>query len=182
MLPSGIRLLGLKDIDWKKTIDEPFDTYEANAKAKALEVFSQTGIDCFADDSGLEVEALNGAPGVYSARYAGDGSNDAGNVEKLLKEMKGITDRNAQFVAVIALITGEQGWNIFSGTVKGVITELPAGSTGFGYDPVFRPLGYDATFAELGEEIKNRISHRSTAMQAMIAFLTNSNLIRSTHQ
>ena len=182
MLPASIKVLGLKDIQWTKPIAEPFDTYEANAKAKALTVFTETGIDCFADDSGLEVEALNNAPGVYSARYAGEGSTDAANVEKLLHHMQGIENRKAQFVAVIAFISNAYGWKIFRGVVRGMITEKPFGKNGFGYDPVFIPEGYDTTFGELNDAVKNRISHRAKAMDAFREFLSTSGDVRSTHQ
>ena len=125
----------------------------------------------FADDSGLVVEALNGAPGIYSARYAGENASDAGRINKLLEEMKDKENRKAKFVCVIALASGGELYQTFRGEVSGRIATAPAGSCGFGYDPVFIPDGYDRTFGELGPEIKDKISHRAVALQMMTEFL-----------
>lgn len=172
MLPAHYKLLGLHDINWSSPIPEPFSTYEENAKAKAYEVFSKTGIDCFADDSGLEIDALDGAPGVFSARYAGDEKNDRSNIEKVLDIMKNTRQRAAKFIAVIAYVSHHQTI-YFKGTVEGKITDFPFGSGGFGYDPIFIPDGFDQTFSELDETIKNKISHRAKAMQQFISFLNS---------
>jgi len=171
LLPQGYSLLGLNDIQWTKDIPEPFDTYEDNAKAKAYFVFDRTGLSCFADDSGLEIEALDGRPGVFSARYAGADRNHADNIQKVLHELEGEANRKARFLSVIAYLNDDKELLVFKGKVEGTITHLPLGTGGFGYDPIFIPYGFDQTFGQLSERIKNRISHRYLAMRLFIAFL-----------
>ncbi len=165
-----VQILSLSDFHCNDEIDETGVTLEENALIKARYVKDQTGYDCFADDTGLEVEALDGGPGVYSARYAGDDCNPEDNIRKLLSELQGVENRHARFRTVIALlINGEE--HLFEGVVNGLIIEEKRGDSGFGYDPVFMPAGYRQTFAELGNDIKNRISHRALATEQLIAFL-----------
>lgn len=166
ILKSSYEVLSLKDIQCFEDIPETADTLEGNALIKARHVKQQYGYDCFADDTGLEVPALNNAPGVYSARYAGPGKSAADNTHKLLNELAGKEDWSARFRTVIALITGEEEY-LFSGIVNGQIVPEEKGSEGFGYDPVFVPEGYDQTFAELGNDIKNKISHRADAVRKL---------------
>ena len=170
ILGDKIELLSMKDIHCHADIPETADTLEGNALLKARYIFENYNMDCFADDTGLEVEALNGAPGVYSARYAGDAHNSEANMRKLLQDMEGIENRKAQFRTVFALIINGKE-HLFEGIVKGEITKHRCGSSGFGYDPVFQPEGYDKTFAELGNDIKNKISHRALAIQKLCEFL-----------
>ena len=165
-----VQILSLSDIHCNDEIDETGATLEENALIKARYVKEQSGYDCFADDTGLEVEALDGGPGVYSARYAGDDCNPEDNIRKLLQELQGVENRHARFRTVIALlINGEE--HLFEGVVNGLIIEEKRGGSDFGYDPVFMPAGYRQTFAELGNDIKNRISHRARATEQLIAFL-----------
>lgn len=165
-----IEILSLSDIECNEEIEETGITLEENALIKAHYVKSKYGYDCFADDTGLEVECLNGEPGVYSSRYAGPECNPDDNMNKLLNEMQGSDNRNAQFRTVIAaILNGSE--HLFEGVVKGKITENKRGSNGFGYDPVFIPNGYNHTFGELSNEIKNGISHRAVAMEKFTAFL-----------
>lgn len=165
-----IEILSLSDIECNEEIEETGTTLEENALIKAHYVKSKYGYDCFADDTGLEVECLNGEPGVYSSRYAGPDCNPDDNMNKLLNEMQGSDNRNAQFRTVIAaILNGSE--HLFEGVVKGKITENKRGSNGFGYDPVFIPNGYNHTFGELSNEIKNGISHRAVAMEKFTAFL-----------
>ncbi len=171
LLPQGYSLLGLREIQWTMDIPEPFDTYEDNAKAKAYFVFDRTGLSCFADDSGLEIDALDGRPGIISARYAGVGRNHADNIQKVLSELAGQANRRARFHSVIAYINDSTEIHVFKGKVEGKITHIPMGTRGFGYDPIFIPEGFEQTFGQLSERIKNRISHRSLAMQQFISFL-----------
>lgn len=167
---KNYEILGLKDIGCFSNIVENSDTLEGNAKIKANFVTENYHIDCFADDTGLEVDALNGAPGVYSARYAGEGCHYQDNIDKLLKDLKGIKNRKARFRTVIALnFNGRQYF--FEGTVNGKIIEEQHGNHGFGYDPVFLPDGYRHTFAEMSSNLKNKISHRGLATQKLIVFL-----------
>ena len=165
-------ILSLNDINCHADIPETENTFDANAFIKAKYVKENFGYDCFADDTGLEVEALNGAPGVYSARYAGEDCNPQNNMHKLLEEMKGATNRKAAFKTVIALILDNETY-YFEGKIDGRIIEEKRGEHGFGYDPIFIPDGYDETFAELGEETKNTISHRALATQQLLKFLEN---------
>ena len=171
MLPHSIEILSLADIGCTEDIPETADTIEGNAILKANYVTQKYGFDCFADDTGLEVTALNGEPGVYSAIYSGARCN-ADNITKLLDKLQKKTDRSAQFKTVIALnIDGKQ--QLFTGLAKGEITLEPKGDKGFGYDPVFRPVGFDLTFAEISPQEKNRISHRGKATRQLIDFLKN---------
>lgn len=171
ILGDKVEVLSLKDIQCDVDIPETADTLEGNAVLKAEYIYCHYGLDCFADDTGLEVEALNGAPGVYSARYAGgEGHDSEANMRKLLAEMEGKTNRKAQFRTAICLIEGGAE-HLFEGVVKGEIIEEKRGASGFGYDPVFMPEGYTETFAEMGSEEKNRISHRARAVQALCAYL-----------
>ena len=163
-------IVGLTEIGCHEEIVEDADTLDGNAKIKADFVTNNFHIDCFADDTGLEVDALNGAPGVYSARYAGEGCSYQDNVNKLLEALKGVENRKARFRTVIALnINGEQ--HFFEGKVEGVITKEQHGEKGFGYDPIFLPDGFDQTFAEMSMEVKNQISHRGRATQKLVEFL-----------
>lgn len=173
MMPPNISLRSTKDIGIIDDIPETAPTLEGNALMKARYIYSRTGLDCFADDTGLEVAALNGAPGVHSARYATDGHDHTANVALLLKNLQNTTDRSAQFRTVIALIiNGEE--HLFEGVVGGRITEKPSGSDGFGYDPVFEPDNSGGrTFAQMQLAEKNLISHRGRAAENLIAFLEN---------
>ena len=170
MLPETIQILSLEDIGCMEEIPETADSIEGNAILKANYMTSKYGYDCFADDTGLQVAALNGEPGVFSARYAGEQRNSDDNMDKLLDNLSDKNNRKAQFKTVIALnINGKQ--NLFTGIAKGEITFEKTGTKGFGYDPIFQPIGYKETFAELSLEIKNEISHRGKATQKLINFL-----------
>lgn len=175
ILGNSIEILSLADIHCHADIPETADTLEGNARQKSRYVYEHYGLDCFADDTGLEVESLGGAPGVYSARYAdGQGHDSQANMNKLLKEMEEKNDRKAQFRTIISLIEkGEE--RQFEGIVKGQITREKRGESGFGYDPIFQPDGYEITFAELGSDIKNRISHRARAVAALCDYLRKNN-------
>lgn len=170
ILGDEMELLSLKDINCHADIPETADTLEGNARQKAMYIYENYGMDCFADDTGLEVDALNGAPGVFSARYAGDGHDSEANMQKLLKELKGNENRKAQFRTAICLIIEGKEY-LFEGIVKGKIIEEKRGGAGFGYDPIFVPEGHDQTFAELGNDIKNTISHRARAVEKLCKFL-----------
>ena len=171
ILGDKVEILSLKDIHCQVDIPETADTLEGNSLLKAQYIREHYGMDCFADDTGLEVEALNGAPGVYSARYAGgEGHDSEANMRRLLKELEEEENRKARFRTVIALILNGEVHQ-FEGTVEGHILREKRGSSGFGYDPVFVPEGYTESFAELGEEIKNQISHRARAVQKLAEFL-----------
>lgn len=165
-----LKVTGLTELGCFEEIPEPYDTLEDNALAKARYIYDKYRVSCFADDTGLEVEALSGLPGVRSARYAGIEKNSEANVSKLLKELSGITDRRARFRTVIALVMQGRE-HVFEGIVKGVISHVPKGEKGFGYDPVFVPDGYDKCFAEMDAELKNKISHRKKAISKLVAFL-----------
>ena len=171
ILGDKIELLSMKDIHCHADIPETADTLEGNALLKARYIFENYNMDCFADDTGLEVEALNGAPGVYSARYAGDAHNSEANMRKLLQDMEGIENRKAQFRTVFALIINGKE-HLFEGIVKGEITKHRCGSSGFGYDPVFIPEGYTQTYAEMGNTLKNKIGHRALATNKLCNFLS----------
>lgn len=170
ILKDRVELLSMKDIDCTVDIPETADTLEGNALIKARFIFENYHSDCFADDTGLEVEALNGAPGVYSARYAGDAHNSEANMKKLLHDLEGVENRKAQFRTVFALIIDGKE-HLFEGIVKGEITKHRRGTSGFGYDPIFVPEGYTQTFAEMGNEVKNKISHRALATDKLCKFL-----------
>ncbi|MBR0330031.1 MAG: RdgB/HAM1 family non-canonical purine NTP pyrophosphatase [Alistipes sp.] len=154
----------------EEEIPETAETLEGNARQKARYLYERTGLDCFADDTGLEVEALNGAPGVHSARYATDGHDFAANNRLLLKNLQGETNRRARFRTAICLIEGGEE-RLFEGIVEGHIIDHESGSEGFGYDPLFVPEGYDCTFAEMSGDEKNAISHRGRAVRKLVAYL-----------
>lgn len=168
---GSVNIVSLEDIDCHDDIPETSDTLEGNALQKALYIKEHYGFDCFADDTGLEVESLNNAPGVYSARYAGPGHNSEANMNKLLQEMNGIENRKACFRTVIALIFNGKEY-FFEGIVNGQITKEKRGTSGFGYDPIFIPDNYTDTFAEMGNDIKNTISHRAEAVKKLSSFLS----------
>ena len=168
ILGDAYQLLSLREIGCDVDIPETAETFAGNAMLKAQFIKEHYGYDCFADDSGLEVDALNGEPGVYSARYSGGGSD--ANMDKLLHNLTGKSDRGAQFRTVIALLIGDDT-QLFEGIVRGTIIEERRGAEGFGYDPIFVPDGYDLTFAQLGGEIKNRISHRAKAVEQLAQYL-----------
>ncbi len=169
-LADKFQVLSLKEVGITEEIPEEQDTLEGNALQKARYIHEKYGKNCFADDTGLEVEALNNAPGVYSARYAGEPCNSDNNITKLLQEMNGKTDRNARFRTSIALILDSKEY-LFEGEVQGEILSERHGTDGFGYDPVFQPEGYETSFAEMTLEQKNEISHRGRAVQKLVAFL-----------
>ncbi len=175
IVPKGITVLGLADIGITAEIPETGNTIKENSMLKARFVFDylkqqQKTMPVFADDSGLEVDALNGEPGVFSARYAGTPKNDANNNQKLLQALKNVSKRNARFVTVITLLMDKKE-QVFEGEVKGTIAYEARGTNGFGYDPLFIPQSYRSTFAQLSAETKNSISHRALAMQQLLAFL-----------
>jgi XTP/dITP diphosphohydrolase len=170
MLPSAFTVQTLKQMGFTEEIPETEATIEGNALLKARFVHKHFAMDCFADDSGLEVDALGGAPGVYSARYAGEACDDKENIKKLLNELKGRENRKARFKTIIALIINGKE-HIFEGIVNGEITKEEIGDKGFGYDPVFKPDGYEITFAQMELQEKNKISHRSLAIKKMVDFL-----------
>ncbi len=170
IMPEGMLLLNLDDIGCNRELPETADTLEDNAMMKAKSVHDEFECNCFADDTGLEVEALDGAPGVYSARYAGTHGDSEANMSKLLKELEGKENRNARFRTVIALIIDGKSYS-FEGEVKGRIARNKQGDKGFGYDPIFIPEGGDISFAEMPSTDKNAISHRGRALQKMQEFL-----------
>lgn len=170
LLGDKIKLLSLKDIACFEDIPEEQPTLEGNANQKSSYVFEKYGYNCFADDTGLEIEALNGEPGVYSARYAGEEKSAEANMEKVLQNLSEINNRKARFRTVISLIIdGEE--KQFEGFVEGEIIKDRKGGDGFGYDPIFQPVGYDVTFAEMNLSEKNKISHRGRAVQKLIKHL-----------
>ncbi len=170
MMPDSFKIRSLSEIDYHQPIEENGDTFEANALIKAHTVHKHTGLPVLADDSGIEVAALNGRPGLYSARYAGEGATDEDNNRKLLKELEGVTDRRARYKAVLAFVT-KTGEFTFEGIVKGTIALSPIGNNGFGYDPLFIPEGYQNTFGELPPSVKHTISHRTIALGKFKDFL-----------
>lgn len=173
LIPNHIKLLSLEEVGCYEDVPETQETIEGNAIQKATYIKEKYGYDCFADDTGLEVDILDGAPGVYSARYAGEQRSSEDNIHKILKNMDNATNRKAQFKTVIALeFKGNQ--HLFTGICKGEITHQKIGDHGFGYDPIFKAEGYDQTFAEISLEEKNKIGHRGKAVQLLINFL-NSN-------
>ena len=170
IIGSGVEILSLSDINCNDDIPETADTLDGNALIKARYIYEKYNVNCFADDTGLEVDALDGAPGVYSARYAGDGHDSEANMKKLLENLTGKNNRNAQFRTVIALIIdGEE--KLFNGIVKGKITEEKRGNSGFGYDPIFVPEGYSESFAQMDSSTKNSISHRYRATKQLSDYL-----------
>ena len=171
ILPKKFNIKSLKDLNYFEDVPENENTIEGNAVFKAKYIYKKFNINVFADDTGLEVEALNGEPGVHSARYAGKTRNSEKNIKKLLKNLKNIKNRNARFKTVIALIIDNK-LHTFSGIVEGYILGSPKGNNGFGYDPIFCPNGFDKSFAELTIKEKNLISHRSLAMKKLIDFIS----------
>lgn len=180
ILGNDIEILSLADIGCHEDIPETADTLEGNALQKAQYVYDHYHLSCFADDTGLEVNALGGEPGIYSARYAGDGHDSEANMQKLLQKLGENNNRKARFRTVIALIEKEEDDKVtepaektsfFEGIVEGQIIRDKRGQEGFGYDPIFQPDGYDETFAQLGLEIKNRISHRARAVEKLAKYL-----------
>jgi len=165
-------IVSLSEINCHEDIPETAETLEGNALQKARYIKEHFGYDCFADDTGLEVEALHNAPGVYSARYAGPGHDSEANMDKLLHEMKNKKNRKARFRTVIALILNGKEY-LFEGIVNGTIINEKRGESGFGYDPIFVPDTYSQTFAEMGNDIKNQISHRAEVVKKLTAFLSN---------
>lgn len=170
ILGSGFEVVSLKELGCFDDIPETADTLQGNSLLKAEYIHTKYGCNCFADDTGLEIEALNGAPGVYSARFAGEPSNSQANRTKVLNLMSEQTNRKAQFRTVVTLILDDVVYT-FDGKVEGVITTTERGDSGFGYDPIFQPDGYNKTFAELPAETKNEISHRGRAMKKFAQFL-----------
>lgn len=177
LLEKNYQLLGLKDLQIEEEIPEDHDTLEENASQKAWYIYNKTGRNCFADDTGLEVDFLDGAPGVYSARYSRMGSPTfpqmepaQGNIRKLLLMLDGVEERSARFRTVVSLVLSGKEYQ-FEGIIEGVITTKPSGAKGFGYDPIFIPNGYDVTFAEMELSVKNQISHRARAVKRLVDFL-----------
>ncbi len=167
---NEFEIVSLKDLRFDEEIPEPYETLEENAFAKAKYIHDRYGLDVFADDTGLEVEALDGRPGVYSARYAGEQCSSEDNMDKVLEELNGQDNRQARFRTVISLILGGETHS-FEGVVEGEILESRTGKDGFGYDPIFRPTGYAESFAEMPMALKNEISHRGRAISKLIDFL-----------
>lgn len=178
-LPPGIFVKNLIEAGITEDLAEDGDTLEANALQKAFFTYNLTNLSCFADDSGLEVEALNGEPGVYSARYAGPEKDNEKNIRKLLMKLENYTNRKAKFKTVIALVLDNREHYLFEGVVEGAITETPKGSGGFGYDPVFIPDGFTKTFAEMTLAEKIAISHRAIAVKKLVNFLTHNSKFNS---
>jgi XTP/dITP diphosphohydrolase len=172
VLKGPVELVTLREAGIDIDIPEPYDTLEENARTKSVTIFKMTGTDCFSEDTGLEVDALGGEPGVKSARYAGEGRSFDANIDKLLSQLSGITDRKARFRTVISLlINGKE--TLFEGVCEGRIIEEKRGNNGFGYDPVFIPDGADRSFAEMDMAGKNQFSHRKKATQKLVAFLNS---------
>ena len=166
----GIEVLGADELGGMPEVIENGATFRENAAKKAVEGAAALGVPVLADDSGLEVKALNGAPGVYSARYAGEGGNDGRNLAKVLKELEGVADRSARFVCVMVMAAPDGSiLGTWEGEVQGAMADAPRGTGGFGYDPAFIPAGYDRTFGELSSDIKNSMSHRGNALKALVA-------------
>ena len=167
---KSFEIVGLKDLGITEEIPETGDTLNKNALQKAKYVYDKTGLDCFSDDTGLEIETLNYRPGVYSAMYAGPSCNTENNIQKVLQELGGSTNRKAQFKTVIALILDGKEY-FFEGAIKGNILKEKTGNDGFGYDPIFRPIGYKESFSEMSITQKNEISHRGLAVKKLVRFL-----------
>lgn len=170
LIDNSIELLSLEDINCLEDIPETANTIAGNALQKAKYVFDKYGYNCFADDTGLEIESLYNEPGIYSARYAGPQRDASDNMNKVLDNLKGIQNRNAHFKTVIALIIDGKE-TLFEGIAKGEITTTKSGTEGFGYDPIFKPEGYNITFSEMSLEEKNKISHRAKATKQLVNFL-----------
>ncbi|MDR2469172.1 MAG: non-canonical purine NTP diphosphatase [Tannerella sp.] len=173
-----VRLIGLPELQYRHALEETADTLEENAMQKARFIRQKFGYDCFADDTGLEVEALGGQPGVYSARYAGEECDSFANVQKLLRNLSDATNRRARFRTVIALILDDEE-HLFEGIVNGHIAPAMRGKGGFGYDPVFIPNRHSKTYAEMSESVKNTVSHRAQAVKKLTAFLAKTKAINA---
>jgi XTP/dITP diphosphohydrolase len=169
-----LNLVSLKDLNFTEDIPEDHNSLQGNAQRKALYIYNKYKIDCFADDTGLEIEALNGEPGVYSARYAGDQCNFEDNIHKVLGKMQGVKNRKARFRTVISLVENGHIVN-FEGRIDGKILDQKQGIQGFGYDPIFQPNGYEQAFAEMTMEEKNKISHRARAIEKLVNYLFSKN-------
>ena len=167
---NSFKVVGLKDLGITEEIPETSTTLKENALQKAKYVYDKTCVNCFSDDTGLEIESLNNRPGVYSAMYAGADCNAENNMQKVLKELSGVSNRKAKFKTVVALILNGKEF-FFEGVISGNILEEKIGEDGFGYDPIFKPNGYDETFAQMSIELKNKISHRGLAVKKLVAFL-----------
>jgi XTP/dITP diphosphohydrolase len=174
LLGEEIELLSLADINCDDEIPEDHETLEENASQKAQYIFDKFGVNCFADDTGLEIEALNNEPGVYSARYAGEERDAKANMKKVLENLNGIENRKSRFRTVISLIIDGKEYQ-FEGVVKGNILKKERGIDGFGYDPIFEPSGYDISFAEMDMTEKNKISHRGLAVRKLVGYLLSLN-------
>jgi XTP/dITP diphosphohydrolase len=174
-IASDFHLLTMNDIGCHHEIEETGSTFKANASIKSHYIYNKYKLNCFGDDSGLEIDALNGEPGVFSARYAGMHGDHAANIAKVLQKLKGVDNRRARFITVISLMYGGQEY-FFDGALEGTITEEPKGSLGFGYDPIFEPIGYSITLAEMSMERKNSISHRARAVEKLVDFLGAPNM------
>lgn len=172
IIGNSIRVFSLKDIGFTEEVPETQNSIEGNARQKARFVYQKTGINCFADDTGLEIDSLDGRPGVYSARYAGEGCSFENNIVKILAEMKDVDNRKARFRCVVCLIIDNHE-HLFDGKIEGAILKEKRGIDGFGYDPVFLPEGQTSTFAEMPAYLKNGISHRGRAINKMVRFLQN---------
>jgi len=171
-ISGQIKLLSLEDIGCTEDIEETGHTFAENASLKSNYIYQKYQVNCFGDDSGLQVDALNGEPGIYSARYAGTHGNHQANIDKVLDGLKEASNRSARFLTVISLIWEGQE-HFFEGVVEGTIRHERSGAEGFGYDPIFEPAGYNITFAEMSMDQKNSISHRGRAMDKLIAFLNS---------
>lgn len=172
LMPASIKLIGLKQLGFNGDIPETADTLEGNASMKSYFIYNQYNTNCFSDDTGLEIDALNGEPGVYSARYAGEGCSFKDNIMKVLTKLHGVENRKAKFRTVISLIINGKEY-LFEGKIEGQIIKEVKGSEGFGYDPIFLPDGYNITFAQMPLEQKNIISHRALAVKKLVDFLYN---------
>jgi len=170
LVPTGIEILSLRDINCNEELPETNPTLEGNALQKAKYIFDNYGFNCFSDDTGLEIDALNGEPGVYSARYAGEDCKSEDNMNFVLEKLEGINNRTAKFRTVIALIVDGKE-TLFEGECKGRMTKIKSGVDGFGYDPIFKPKGNDITFAEMTKNEKGAISHRGKAVDKLVRFL-----------
>lgn len=170
LLAPDYEVIGLSELGDHEDIEETALTLEGNAWIKARTVWQKHGLSCFSDDTGLEIEALDGAPGVFSARFAGPDKDPQANMDKVLDELKGQGNRKARFRTAVALVLNGEEF-LFEGTVNGEITTVQSGAKGFGYDPIFSPNGYDTTFAEMDGPTKNAISHRGLAIKKLVAFL-----------
>jgi len=175
LVPEWLKIISLIEAGYQKEIPETGDTFRQNALNKSYYVWREIKEDLFAEDSGLSVQALNNAPGVFSARYAGEKATDAENVTKLLQQLEGVEDRTAEFTTIISLIYNGKKWE-FEGTMRGTIATVASGSSGFGYDPIFIPIGQEKSLAELGQDFKNKISHRAIAVHKMLDYLTDREL------